>query len=89
LYDRDCGRGLRDRASDQAGRAQRFEGIACVERKLHALQTHLRKLLSGYKLPRSVAYVDEIPRTATGKANYPAAKDIAEATHRGAVADAH
>ncbi|MEV7398226.1 acyl-CoA synthetase [Aeromicrobium sp. NPDC092404] len=53
---------------------------------LEDLQGHLRKLLSGYKLPRSVAYVDEIPRTATGKANYPAAKEIAESTHRGAVA---
>ena len=56
---------------------------------LEDLQTHLRTLLSGYKLPRSVAYVEEIPRTATGKANYPAAKDIAEAAHQGAVADAH
>lgn len=56
---------------------------------LEDLREHLRPLLSGYKLPRSVSYVDEIPRSATGKANYPAAKELAEATHRGAAADAH
>ncbi len=54
---------------------------------LEDLRAHLRPLLSGYKLPRSVAYVDEIPRTATGKANYPAAKKLADDAHRGAVAD--
>ena len=56
---------------------------------LEDLREHLRPLLSGYKLPRSVAYVDEIPRTATGKANYPAAKELADAAHRGADADAN
>ncbi|MEJ7633596.1 acyl-CoA synthetase [Aeromicrobium sp.] len=56
---------------------------------LEELRNHLRPLLSGYKLPRSVSYVDEIPRSATGKANYPAAKELAEATHRGADANAH
>lgn len=60
---------------------------------LEDLRNHLRSLLSGYKLPRSVAFVDEIPRSATGKANYPAAKELAEAAHhgadQGANADAH
>jgi acyl-CoA synthetase (AMP-forming)/AMP-acid ligase II len=41
------------------------------------LRSFLRPVLSGYKLPRSVTYVDEIPRSATGKANYPAAKQLA------------
>ena len=41
------------------------------------LRTFLRSQLSGYKLPRSVTYVDEIPRSATGKANYPKAKELA------------
>jgi acyl-CoA synthetase (AMP-forming)/AMP-acid ligase II len=36
-------------------------------------------MLSGYKLPRSVTYVAEIPRSATGKANYPRAKELATA----------
>ncbi|AXT84347.1 acyl-CoA synthetase [Aeromicrobium sp. A1-2] len=53
------------------------------------LRDHLRELLSSYKLPRSVAYVEEIPRSATGKANYPAAKELAEAAHREAGAGAH
>ncbi len=56
---------------------------------LDDLREHLRPLLSGYKLPRSVAYVDEIPRSATGKANYPAAKQLAEATTAGAGSDAN
>ena len=34
--------------------------------------TFLRDHLSGYKLPRSLTVVDEIPRNATGKAQYPA-----------------
>jgi acyl-CoA synthetase (AMP-forming)/AMP-acid ligase II len=41
------------------------------------LRTFLRPMLSGYKLPRSVTYVQEIPRSATGKANYPKAKELA------------
>ena len=44
---------------------------------LEELRTFLRPMLSGYKLPRSVTYVDEIPRSATGKANYPLAKELA------------
>ncbi|WP_372734825.1 acyl-CoA synthetase [Nocardioides sp.] len=45
--------------------------------ELEDLRTHLRSHLSGYKLPRTMAVVDEIPRNATGKAQYPAAKEIA------------
>lgn len=41
------------------------------------LRTFLRPTLSGYKMPRSVTYVPEIPRSATGKANYPKARELA------------
>jgi acyl-CoA synthetase (AMP-forming)/AMP-acid ligase II len=44
---------------------------------LDDLRDFLRSSLSGYKLPRSLTWVDEIPRSATGKANYPAAREIA------------
>ena len=44
---------------------------------LEDLRTFLRPMLSGYKLPRSVTYVPEIPRSATGKANYPKARELA------------
>jgi acyl-CoA synthetase (AMP-forming)/AMP-acid ligase II len=44
---------------------------------LEELRTFLRDHLSGYKLPRSLTIVDEVPRNATGKAQYPAAKEIA------------
>ncbi len=45
--------------------------------ELEELRAYLRGHLSGYKLPRSLAIVDEIPRNATGKAMYPRAKEIA------------
>ena len=41
------------------------------------LRSFLRPTLSGYKMPRSVTYVPEIPRSATGKANYPKARELA------------
>ncbi len=47
---------------------------------LEGLRDFLRTSLSGYKLPRSVTLVDEIPRHATGKANYPKAKKLAGVT---------
>jgi acyl-CoA synthetase (AMP-forming)/AMP-acid ligase II len=45
--------------------------------ELAELRDFLRVSLSGYKLPRSLSLVPEIPRNATGKAQYPAAKEIA------------
>jgi 3-oxocholest-4-en-26-oate---CoA ligase len=45
--------------------------------ELQDLRTFLRSHLSGYKLPRVLTLVDEIPRNATGKAQYPAAKEMA------------
>jgi acyl-CoA synthetase (AMP-forming)/AMP-acid ligase II len=46
---------------------------------LEELRAFLRASLSGYKLPRVLALVPEIPRSATGKAQYPRAKEIAMA----------
>ncbi len=48
--------------------------------ELEDLRTFLRSQLSGYKLPRSLAVVDQIPRNATGKAQYPKAKELALAS---------
>ncbi|TIC80686.1 acyl-CoA synthetase [Nocardioides sp. GY 10113] len=45
--------------------------------ELEELRTFLRAHLSGYKLPRSLTLVPEIPRNATGKAQYPKAKELA------------
>ncbi len=45
--------------------------------ELEELREFLRAHLSGYKLPRSLTVVDEIPRNATGKAQYPRAKEMA------------
>ena len=47
------------------------------EPTLEDLNAFLRSKLSGYKLPRTLTLVPEIPRHATGKANYPKAKEIA------------
>lgn len=48
--------------------------------ELEELRTFLRSHLSGYKLPRALTLVDEIPRNATGKAQYPRAKELALAS---------
>ncbi len=45
--------------------------------ELDELRDFLRTSLSGYKLPRALALVPEIPRNATGKAQYPRAKEMA------------
>ncbi|WP_205472400.1 acyl-CoA synthetase [Nocardioides sp. SYSU D00038] len=45
--------------------------------ELEELRTYLRVHLSGYKLPRAMTVVDRVPRNATGKAQYPAAKELA------------
>ena len=50
---------------------------------LEELRTFLRSQLSGYKLPRSVTWVEEIPRSATGKANYPRARELAVSAQEG------
>jgi 3-oxocholest-4-en-26-oate---CoA ligase len=50
---------------------------------LEELRTFLRSQLSGYKLPRSVTWVEQIPRSATGKANYPKARELAVSAQEG------
>jgi acyl-CoA synthetase (AMP-forming)/AMP-acid ligase II len=47
------------------------------ELTLEGLREFLRNSLSGYKLPRALTIVAEIPRNATGKAQYPKAKEMA------------
>ena len=54
--------------------------------ELEELRTYLRQHLSGYKLPRAITFVEEIPRNATGKANYPKAKELAMASFAAKVA---
>ena len=44
--------------------------------ELEELRDFLREFLSGYKLPRAMTFVPEIPRNATGKAQYPQAKEL-------------
>ncbi len=53
---------------------------------LEDLRTFLRQHLSGYKLPRAITLVEEIPRNATGKAQYPKAKELAMASFAAKVA---
>ncbi len=45
---------------------------------LAALDAHLRTQIAGYKVPRSVWLVEEISRTAAGKADYPWARRYAQ-----------
>ena len=57
-----------------------------AEVELEDLRSFLRASLSGYKLPRAMTLVDEIPRNATGKAQYPKAKELALASFAAKVA---
>jgi acyl-CoA synthetase (AMP-forming)/AMP-acid ligase II len=54
--------------------------------ELEDLRSFLRSSLSGYKLPRAITLVDQIPRNATGKAQYPKAKELALASFAAKVA---
>jgi acyl-CoA synthetase (AMP-forming)/AMP-acid ligase II len=51
---------------------------------LEALQAHCRDRLAGYKVPRALLLVDEVPRLPNGKPDYRSAK--AQARERSAVA---
>lgn len=42
------------------------------------LDTHCRAKLSGYKVPRTYAFVDEMVRSPAGKADYRWAKETAQ-----------
>ena len=57
-----------------------------AEVELDDLRSFLRASLSGYKLPRAMTLVEEIPRNATGKAQYPKAKELALASFAAKVA---
>jgi acyl-CoA synthetase (AMP-forming)/AMP-acid ligase II len=47
------------------------------ELSLDALQEEARKHISGYKVPRELHLVDEIPRAPSGKPVYPEARELA------------
>lgn len=48
------------------------------EPTLEDVQTHCRQTLAGYKVPRTVVFVDEVKRTPAGKADYKWARGTAE-----------
>jgi 2-aminobenzoate-CoA ligase len=43
------------------------DGVACNEALTADLQAHVRGTIAPYKYPRAIAYVNTLPRTATGK----------------------
>ena len=54
-----------------------------VELNLASVQEEVRKHLAGYKIPRELHLVDQIPRAPSGKPAYPRALEIALAgNHR-------
>jgi acyl-CoA synthetase (AMP-forming)/AMP-acid ligase II len=55
----------------------KVDGVATPE--LESLQTHCRAHLAGYKVPRALRVVVEIPRSPAGKADYAWARDVIEA----------
>ena len=42
-------------------------GVAGDEALKEALRTHVRERLGGYKVPRRIVFVDELPETSSGK----------------------
>lgn len=46
------------------------------------IRDHVKARLAGYKAPRLVTVVDVVPRSPNGKADYPAARALAEARRR-------
>jgi long-chain acyl-CoA synthetase len=43
------------------------EGVEPTQELIDALAAHCRSLLAGYKAPRTIDFIDEMPRTPTGK----------------------
>ncbi|MGB3301580.1 AMP-binding protein [Gordonia sp. (in: high G+C Gram-positive bacteria)] len=61
---------------------QRVAAVASLnegfeEPSLEDIQDHCRKTLAGYKVPRTVVFVEEVKRTPAGKADYKWAKSTA------------
>ena len=48
-----------------------------VEIHLENIQEEARKHIAGYKVPRELHIIDEIPRAPSGKPNYKAAEEMA------------
>ncbi len=63
---------------------QRIVGVASVRAGAAAgvddLLAHVRDQLAGYKVPRELRLVETVPRIASGKADYPRAKELFAAT---------
>ncbi len=53
---------------------QRREGSAVSEEQL---RDHARALISNYKVPKQVLFIDQVPRTPVSKVDYPAATELA------------
>ncbi len=53
-----------------------------VEPSLDEIQQHCRETLAGYKVPRTIVFVDEVKRTPAGKADYRWAKNAAAAAEQ-------
>jgi 3-oxocholest-4-en-26-oate---CoA ligase len=62
---------------------QRVVGVASLERDAEATADDVlrfaRDRIASYKIPRELTIVDVVPRTLTGKADYPAARNLADA----------
>ncbi|WP_235738114.1 AMP-binding enzyme [Nocardioides alcanivorans] len=50
------------------------EGVEITEKEL---QDFCRELISNYKVPKVILFVDQVPRTAVSKVDYPASAKLA------------
>ncbi|WP_110206582.1 AMP-binding protein [Nocardioides daejeonensis] len=51
------------------------EGVATTEEQL---REHCRSLISNYKVPKQIFFVDKVPRTPVSKVDYPASAELAK-----------
>ena len=49
-----------------------------IQLSLENIQEHCRKHIAGYKVPREIHLIDELPRAPSGKPDYKTAKAFAE-----------
>jgi 3-oxocholest-4-en-26-oate---CoA ligase len=57
---------------------QRIAAVAslCADATPEEILDHVRQSLAGYKVPRDLMIVDEVPRAPNGKADYPSAREL-------------
>jgi 2-aminobenzoate-CoA ligase len=52
-------------------------GVVADDHEVRALQNFVKSVIAPYKYPRAIEFIDELPKTPTGKVSRKALKDLA------------